>query len=367
MKPFIVLSIYFLSIVLISCNSNKSDIIKLGADLPLTGDIASYGKRAQNGINLAVEEINSIKNNKIKFFIDFQDNKGNSADAVNIMNKFCSIDKYPVVIGGASSGESSAMIPIANKYDVVEISPISSSPDLSKKDYFFRVCPSDAYQAVIMAEWLKNINIYKVGILYVNNNWGKSLKDKFIERYFKIGGLVTEIESLDGGDRDFKTQLTKIINSNCDAIYCISYGAEGGIILKQLKELRYRKKIFGADVWGSPELISGAGDASDNVFIIKPSEFKDSTFQQFRKKYISKYKEEPDVYAAYSYDIIYILFNVFSHGNYKGNIIHNYLLTMPEFKGVTGITKFDGNGDCNSKPFIKQQIKKGKFLQIDNN
>ncbi|MFA6128222.1 MAG: ABC transporter substrate-binding protein [Bacteroidales bacterium] len=365
MKKSSLSSFILIIVFLFGCNSRQTDVIKIGACLPLSGDIASYGKRAQNGINLAISEINNSKRSKIRIIVDFQDNQGLTKEAVNIMNKFCSIDKYSLVFGGASSSESAAMIPIANKYHVVQMSPISSSPDLSENDYFFRVCPSDAYQAVIMAKWLISSKISSIGLIYVKNNWGNSLQDKFIDEYHKIGGKLTDIETLNEGDRDFKTQLLKIINSKPEAIYCISYGAEGGIILKQIKQLGFTNKIFGADVWSSPELLTGAGTAAENVYLVKPAEHSDSLYNEFIKNYQSKYKEQPDVYAAYSYDIIYLLFKTFSLNKIMGDEIRNYFLSMPEFKGVTGITKFDENGDCNSKSFIRLQIRNGKFIQID--
>lgn len=352
-------------LIILGCSTPPLKEIKIGADFPLTGDIASYGKKAQDGINLALDEVNNSKENNFKLIVDFQDNKGKTGEAATIMNKFCSIDKYSVVIGGASSSESIIMIPIANKNKVVQISPISSSSDLSINDYFFRVCPSDAYQAIIMANWLIELKLDTVGLLVVNNSWGNSLKNEFIGSYNSLGGVIATTESLNDGDRDFKTQISKIISTKPNAIYCISYGAEGGIILKQLKELGFTKKIFGADVWSSPELISSGKDAAEGVYLIKPAEHSNDKYNKFREKYFAKYREEPDVYAAYSYDIIMILINAYTNNAITGDQIKNYLLNMQEYSGVTGPTKFDANGDCNTKPFIKQLIKNGEYQNIN--
>ena len=350
--------------VLFGCNSDTSKSVKIGASFPLTGDFASYGKRAQNGIELAVSEINNSEEYDFQMEIIFQDNKGTSKEAVNIMNRFATIDNYQVVIGGASSMESLAMLPVANSNKVVLISPISSSPELSMDDYFFRICPSDAFQAVMMADWLKELNLLNIAVLYINSNWGVSLKDEFVKKYKAIGGNISIIESMNEGEKDFKTHITKIIEKKPEAIYCISYGAEGGTILKQFKELGYKKDIFGADVWSSPELLSSAGNAAEGAYLIKPAEYKNEKFEEFKEKYNTKYNEIPDVYAAYSYDVVYIIANALKNTNKTGEEIKDFFLNMPGYEGTTGITKFDNLGDCNSKPFARLQIIDSEFIEV---
>jgi branched-chain amino acid transport system substrate-binding protein len=348
-----------------SCNQLKTDEIRIGAALPLTGDIASYGKSAKNGIELAIEQINKDTSNKIKLIIDYQDTKGEKQTAVNIIQKFATIDKYPVVIGEAASSVSQAMIPIATSNKVVQISPISSSPELTADDYFFRVCPSDAFQATISADWVTSDGFKKVGILYVNNAWGKSLMELFKLNFERNGGKVITIESTNEGDKDFKTQIAKLLHSNIDVIYCPTYGKEGGIILKQFQELGNTLNIYGADVWSSPELLTTAKNAAEGVKIVKPSELSSSSYNTFKIAFQKKYKSEPDVYAAYSYDILMILNNAFKNNpQITGTQLKNYLLNMPVYTGVTGPTKFDSNGDCNTKPFIKQVIRNGRYENI---
>ena len=339
----------------------------IGAVLPLTGDIASYGTRAQNGIQLALDEINHADPKKPKILVDFQDGKGSAQESVTIMKKFCSVNRYPIVIGAAASSVSMAMAPIANQHKVVQISPISSSPELTEKggDYFFRVCPSDAFQAVILAEWMREQNIKSIGILFVNNSWGASLKDRFVEAFKAKRGIIKTVESCNEGDRDFRTQLAKIIASKPDAFYCPTYGKEGGLILKQVKEFGFDKPIFGSDVWSSPELLTSAGNAAEGVFLVKPAPPKGIAYGEFRSKYLTKYNEEPDVYAAYAYDIMIILAKAFDSEKVTGSEIRDYLLTMSSYDGVTGVTKFDTNGDCNTKSFIRQHIVGANYVEVE--
>ena len=104
--------------------------IRLGAVLPLTGDIASYGKNAQSGIDLAVEEINSGGVGGKRIQVIYEDDKGLASEAVKIVQKMITVDRVPLVMGSAASSVTLAMTPIANRNKVVLISPISSSKEL---------------------------------------------------------------------------------------------------------------------------------------------------------------------------------------------------------------------------------------------
>jgi branched-chain amino acid transport system substrate-binding protein len=353
-------------LLLIGCHepSQQSNIIKIGAALPLTGDIASYGKSARSGIDLALNQLNKDSNNKFKIEVDYQDTKGDKQTAVNITQKFATVDKYPIIIGEAASSISQAMASIATASKVLQISPVSSSPDLTRDDYFFRVCPSDAFQATISANWISTDGHKSVGILYVNNAWGRSLMELFKSNFEQLGGQIKDVESSDEGQRDFKTQIGKLLHSNIDAIYCPTYGKEGGVILKQLKEMGNTLPIYGADVWSSPELQITAKGAAEGVKIVKPSEMTSNVYAQFKDDFSKKYNTPPDIYAAYSYDIIMIIHSGIENGAITGEEMKKFLLNMKEYGGVSGPTKFDKNGDCNSKPFIKQIIKNGNYVNI---
>ena len=84
--------------------------------------------------------------------------------------------------------------------------------------------------------------------------------------------------------------------------------------------------------------------------------------EEFKGKYIKRYSEIPDVYAAYSYDLTYIIAEALKNTDGKGEVIRKYFLENIDFYGVTGQTKFDTLGDCNSKQFERLKIEDNQFL-----
>ncbi len=350
-----------------ACTKERAADITLGAVLPLTGDTASYGKNAQNGIDLAVDEINQaggISGKKV--VVTYEDDRGKANEAINAINKLITVNKVPVIMGSAGSSVTLAMAPVANQNKTVLISPISSSKELTDKGgaYFFRVCPSDAFQSRILADWIWAKGYKTVGMIYVNNSWGQGLKDEFIASYEKKGGKVVIAEATMEGQKDFKTVISKVMATKPDALFTPTYGIEGGILLKQLKEMTADLPVFGADVWSSPELLTSAGTAAEGAYLTLPAKPSGPKYDAFAQRYKAKYGQEPDVYAAYSYDMLQIIAQGLKEGNTTGEKMEAYLRAMPAFEGVTGTTKFDGHGDVVTKSFSKQQIVDSKHIDL---
>jgi len=334
-----------------------STAIQLGAVFPLTGDIASYGIAAKMGIDLAVDELNArggVNGRKIE--VCYEDDQGQATKAVAAIQKLVSVDKVPAVMGSAASSVTLAMCPIANLKKVVLMSPISSSTDLTKQGgpFFFRVCPSDGVQAKMMAEWLKEDGRSTVGIIFANNSWGQGLKTEFVADFQASDGKVTDIEACKEGDQDLRAQLSKIKGASPDAIYAITYGREGGALLRQAKELAIDKPIYGADVWGSPELVDTAKETANGVKIIVPTQFQGTKYQDFASAFQKKYGEAPDTYASYSYDMVMVLASALSKQE-RGDALRA-AISSSSYDGVTGITTFDSNGDVVGKGFHRKML-----------
>jgi branched-chain amino acid transport system substrate-binding protein len=346
-------------------NGGKEEIT-VGAVLPLTGPVASYGQNAKTGIDLALNEINS---SSLPFTIRvlYEDDSGKVETALSAAQKLISTDRVPLIIGEAASGLSLALAPIANQQQVVLFTPISSAAELTQKggDFFFRVCPSDAFQAHDLASWLMERNLKTASVLVINNGWGTSLKDEFQSSYQKLGATIATIQTCNEGDRDFRSHLGKLMQTKPDAIVAFTYGKEGGPFLRQARELGVKTPIFGGDVWGSPELVEAAGEAAEGVFFTFPKSPSGKRFEEFAALYRQRYQKEPDIYSSYSYDLTYILSEALKSGARTGPQFRDYLHRTEGYEGVTGLTKFNSKGDVTTKKFSRQTIQGGKSTQVE--
>jgi branched-chain amino acid transport system substrate-binding protein len=354
-------------LLLIGCSQNKN-IIELGATFPLTGDVASYGIKAKNGIQLRIDEINKTGINGKKIHINFQDDKNSIKDAVNIFNTFATINKYPVVFGSAGSSVSLALVPISLKEKVVLISPVSGSAKLSSDEwkYFFRTIPSDNQQAEKLADWVAIDGIKNVALIYTNNSWGKPLSESFKKLFQDKGGNIVFEEGTPENTSDFRTIILKLKQNNFDAVIAPTYPKEGGLLVKQLKEMGVSTKLYGGDNWGAPEFVEIAGNAANGAFFTFPSDSKSPLWDEFAKNYHQKFGDDPDILNAYAYDAASAVIEAIKKSN---SIISDELrkqLLLVNFEGVTGNISFKENGDITNEGYGKKMILKGKISSVTN-
>jgi branched-chain amino acid transport system substrate-binding protein len=352
------------ALIFLSCNSNN-EIIKIGTILPLSGDVAIYGKSIQNGMNLALDEYLKRNPNELKIEMIFEDSKADPKLAVNSFQKLSSIDKCKIVLGGFSSSEVLSIAPIAEKNKIVLISPTASSPSITEAgDYIFRTTPSDNFDGEIMAKFAYNeLHLKNVAIIYANNDYGQGISKVFISKFKNLGGEISIEKSFESGINDFKTQLIAIKETKLDGLYIIA-AAEIGIILKQESELNLRDiKTFTVGLVENPKVIEIAGEAANNVYYSYPSfqvNSDENIVKDFVYKFKLKYNIEPDVLAAYGYDLMNITLTVLKNNYESSDKIRDALYNLKNFNGVTGQTSFDLNGDVSKTAGIKI-IKKGKF------
>lgn len=344
-------------------------VITFGASFPLTGDRASYGSDARNGIDLAISEINTAAKGRYRVGVIYENDLADGTIGVSNMEALAGTSHVPLVLGSACSNVTMAMAPVANRTKTVLLSPISSAPQLTNAGpYVFRTCPSDSQQAVVVSDWLKSHGVSRVGMLYVNNSWGLGLCDAFKKAFEEQHGVITDIESSDESDVDFRRSLTKLKASKPDALYLPTSGKQGGRILVELRDLGIRLPVFGAATWESPELLQTAGDAAEGAFFVAPEEYDGAEYQTFAAAYRRRYAKEPDFNASSSYDAAHIaslaVEKLLAAGQpVSGENLARALSTV-EFRGATGLTRFDENGDVH-KPFGKRVYRNGVASPLD--
>ena len=332
-------------------NEQVKQPVKIGFIGPLTGDASAYGIPSKEGVELAVEEINNEGGiNGRLLEVIYEDGLCNGKDASNAANKLINMDKVSVIIGGLCSAETLAAAPIAENAKVILLSTASSSPDITNAgDYIFRVWPSDAFQGVKMADHIYNTEGLKTtGVLYTNSDYNIGLKNVFAESFKSLGGQVIVDQTYEQDAKDFRTQLLKIKNANPEAIFMVPY-AEGGIILKQIKELGLSSRLFGAEALGSQHIIDEAGNAAEGVIYTTPKfDEEDPNSKVFLERFRTKFGREPNlpVFVACGYDAMKIIFEAMKDKGLTSNEIKEYLYGVEDYPGACGTLSIDENGDA---------------------
>ncbi len=344
-----------ISLGMLGC-AKKEKELKIGIITPLTGDVASWGEMQRNATELALEKVKDLK---IK--VIFEDDQATPKIGLNAFNKLVAIDKVPIVVGSPASNVTLTIAPVANEKKTILLSSGSTATEVGKAGpYIFRIMPSDEVQSSIMADWASQLDYKKIAIVYVENSWGRGLMEGFKNDFLRKAGQILTIQSTEQDTTDYRGQLLKIKVANPDAIYAPLYTKGAGLMIKQARELGLKQQILGADVYGAPELITAGGSAVNGVLYTTFSEYHGPEYQEFASRYKEKYGKTPETYTTYCYDAFMIaveaIRRISKGADINGPNIRAELLKINNYRGVTGVTSFNGMNSASGKTFDKMTV-----------
>jgi branched-chain amino acid transport system substrate-binding protein len=311
--------------VLAGCGGSTStsgekdgEVIKIGANLELSGGVASYGQSIQEGLKLAIEEINKEGIDGKKLELVTFDNKSDAAEATNGAIKLISQDKVSAIVGAATSTNTLAQVEIAQKNKTPLITPTGTNSTITSKDgvlndFVFRTCFIDPFQGTVAANFAStDLKVKNAAIIIdSSSDYSKGLAASFQESFEGNGGKVVAEEAYIAKDTDFNAILTNIKAKNPEFIFLPGFYEEVGLIIKQARALGIDVPIMGGDGWDSPTLVDIAGaDPLNNTFITNhySSGDSDPKVQGFVKAFEGKYDgKSPDAFAALGYDTAYFI------------------------------------------------------------
>ena len=291
------------------------DPVKLGALMPMTGDLQAYGKSSLTGIQLAEKQINDaggVLGRNLK--IEVGDTQTKPQAGIDAAQKLVSIRNVSGIVGALSSGVT---IPVAQSVTksagVPQISPASTSPvitGLADNDFLFRSVPSDAFQGVALAQLVTEAGYSNVAVLYINNDYGEGLAQSFGEAFSEKDGEVSASLAYEPGNASYRGELSKASGKGAEALIMIGYPENGITILRQALEEGYFKEFIYTDGLKAPEIIDAIGaEYLNGSFGIAPQAMSDSAAAQ---TYLDAYKEmfgqvPPKPYIDTSYDAAFVL------------------------------------------------------------
>lgn len=334
-----------------SGSSDDAKTIKIGGNFELSGAVAAYGEAENEGVKLAVEEINKdggIDGKKIEYVS--KDNKSDNNEAASVAANLTTKDEVVAIVGPATSGATKATLPNLTKAKTPAVTPSGTDDAITVQkgkvqDYIFRSCFQDSFQGIVLAKYAdENLKADKAVILGDNSSdYASGLKKAFKETY--KGEIVAE-ENFTAGDKDFQAMLTKIKDKDFNVIYIPGYYTEAGLIIKQAREMGIEQPIIGADGFGDEKLIETAGASNvKNVYYTGHFSTKapaTDKVEPFVAAFEKKYGKQPSSFNALAYDSVYMIKQAIEdEGKATPEAINKGLANLKDFEGVTGKITMD--------------------------
>ncbi len=341
----------------------RQDVIKVGHYGSMTGSEATFGQSTDNGIRLAINEINAaggINGKKVELIT--YDTKGDSGEAGKAVTRLVTSDKVSAVLGEVASTLSLAGGAVCQQFKVPMISPSSTNPRVTQgRDYVFRVCFTDDFQAFGVAKFARqNLGFTRAAVLFdQKQSYSKGLRDDFIKAFTAMGGEVVADLSYSGGDADYSAQLNAIKAKDPQIIFVPGYYNEGGNIILQARRVGLTVPLIGGDGWDSADLVKIAGEAALGCYFSNHSAPDQPGMKDFVEKYKAAYSNQmPDALAGLGYDAANLLFDAMKRAKGPSSKdLRDAIAATKDFKGVTGNITIDRNRNAK-KALVIVQLKK---------
>lgn len=358
----------------VGCDKSSSSVgsndVLVGHVASLNGDTATFGVSADEGVRLAMDQINAaggiLGGRKVRVITE--DDRSLGDEAKTAVNKLITRDQVCAVLGEISSSRSIAMAPVCEDMKIPMLSPGSTNPKVTQGyEYVFRNCFIDTFQGEAMARFaIEDLKLKRFAFLYpINSDYGVGLRNYVAEYLNKVGAEIVANESYaEKTDSDFKAQLTKIKAANPEAIFVTGYYTEAGLIAQQAKQLGMNLPLIGGDGWDSDKTLEIGREAVNGCFFTNhysPDEERPEV-QAFVSAYKGKYGGKvPDAMAILGYDAMKIMADAISRaGSTDPMRIRDALAATKDFPGASGKTTIDKDHNA-SKAIVIIEIKNGQF------
>lgn len=274
-------------------DSDDDEPYRIGVMESLTGPGETYGTVANQAKQLAVEEINAaggVNGRMIELIVE--DSKCSAQDAITAYNKLTDVDEVKIILGTSCSGAMLGAAPLAEEDGTILFSGLATNPDIATAgDYIFRTSMSDAQLGVDTGNLLWADGIRNLATITESTDYAEGVRRTSVAQFEKRGGTVAAEERYASDVTDFRTQLTKLINANPDAIHLAAQSEfAGGTIVKQARELGYDGPIYSEVVPIGATALEIAGDAANGLIAVTadldPANNKaQEVLANFREKY----------------------------------------------------------------------------------
>ena len=300
--------------VAIACGTDEEgedSPFRIGVMESLTGAGETYGSVAVQAKTMAMDEINAaggIEGRRLELVVE--DSKCSAQDAINAYNKLTDVDGMKIILGTSCSGAMLGVAPLAEADGVVLFSGLASNPDIANAgDYIFRTQISDIEVGIRTGNVLWADGVRALATITEETDYAEGVRRTSIAQFEKNGGRVIAEERYGSDTTDFRSQLTKLIEAEPDAIHIAPQSEfSAGTIVKQARELGYEGPIYGETITVGTTALDIAGDAATGLKAITaapdPNNAKaQEVLANFRERY--KYITLP-WHLGSAYDDVYI-------------------------------------------------------------
>ena len=353
-----------LAVTLFSITPAHADI-PLGLAGPFTGPEASFGQQLRAGAGLAVADINAAGGVLAQKIVLVEgDDACDPKQAVTVANQLVA-QKVSAVIGHFCSGSSIPASDVYAEENMLQITPISSSPLLtdSGKQNVFRAYGRDDEESKIAAAYLAaHFANKKIAIVDDKQTFGAALP-KYTRADLNALGVTESLDdTLNPGEKDYSALVTKLKQAHIDVLYYAGLPNEAGLLVRQMRQAGMKTILMASDgIQGADFWKIGGVYAAGTLMTAPPDTTKDTQNAALVARLQQATGVIPENYTLHSYAAIQIWAQASKDAGSTDVTKMETALRTHSFDTVIGKVSFDAKGDMNSPGYVMYEWQDGVY------
>ncbi|MEJ7138813.1 branched-chain amino acid ABC transporter substrate-binding protein [Amphibiibacter pelophylacis] len=359
-------------LVPVAAQAQDVQVVKIGHAAPLSGGMAHWGRDNENGVRLAIEELNAEKpvigGKAVRFELLSEDDQGDPRQAVTVAHQLVDAG-IKAMLGHFNSG---AAIPASLIYAKAGIPDLSSATNPGFTDQglnnVFRIVASDADVGAVLARMtVQQLKAKRIAIIDDRTAYGKGSADGFAARVKALGAEVVAHEYGSDKSVDYSAILTSIRAKKPDVIFYGGVDAQGGLLANQMKRLGVDAKLVGSDGLCTAEIVRISQNAvNDMLYCSRGGEdlLKRPKGADFAQRYKARFKSDVLTYGPFLYDGMKVIAAAMKAADSTDPAKVLPALRGLTYDGVTNTFSFDDKGNLKNPVVTTYRYQGGQPVQI---
>ena len=351
-------------------------VVKIGHVAPMSGGQAHYGKDNENGVRMAIEDLNAQKvkigGKTIKFEIAAEDDAADPKQGTAVAQKLCDA-KVAGIVGHLNSGTTIPASKIYNDCGIPHITGAATNPNLTKPGYktTYRIIANDNALGAGLAFYAADtMKLKRIAVIDDRTAYGQGVAEVFSKIAKTKGIEIVDQQFTTDKATDFMAILTAIKSKKPDGVFYGGMDAQAGAMLRQMDQLGMSSvKFFGGDGICTTEIIkiaSGAKSLDDVVCAEGGSSIaKMPGGTAWKAKYDAKYPGQFQIYSPYTYDATFVLVDAMKRADSVDPKVYTPKLMETSYKGVTATIAFEPTGEMKNPSMTLSTYKDGKKIALN--
>ncbi len=348
--------------------------IPIGVALALSGNASLYGQESLNGIKVAETQFNQAGGVAgLSLAMTVQDTGSDETGAINAFQTLVNQSQVVGIIGPTLSQQAFSADPIANRAGVPVIAPSNTAVGIPEiGEFISRVSApvSVVAPAAVTAALNLNPDIKKVAVFYAQDDAFSRSETEIFQQTLKDKGLeIVTVQRGQTTDTDFQAQVSNALRLTPDLVVISGLAADGGNLIRQLRELGYGGLILGGNGINTVNVFPVCRALCDGVLVAQAysPENPSPENQAFRQAFEAQLQQAPSQFSAQAYTAAQVMVEALQTLAKTTDV---KTLPLPElrqqlnqailsgtYQTPLGEIRFTPNGDVIQRQFYVGQIK----------